>query len=80
MPTAARPQFSDDAMTGTPDPVYDLVSVLYHALQGGETVGQYIGDAEQAGDEKLAEFFRQAQASYKELADKAKSQLKGKLG
>ena len=52
-------------VTGMKDEHYNLVSVLYHALQGSETVGQYIGDAEQAGDEKLAEFFRQAQASYK---------------
>ena len=67
-------------VTGMKDEHYNLVSILYHALQGSETVGQYIGDAEQAGDEKLAEFFRQTQASYKELAEKAKAQLKGKLG
>ena len=55
------------------------MSVLYHALQGSETVGENIGDAEQAGDEKLAEFFRQTQAAYKEIAEKAKTQLKGQL-
>ncbi len=67
-------------VTGMKDEHYNLVSVLYHALQGSETVGQYIGDAEQAGDEKLAEFFRQTQAAYKEIADQAKALLKGKLG
>ena len=67
-------------VTGMKDEHYNVVSVLYHALQGGETVGQYIGDAEQAGDEKLAEFFRETQAAYKEVADKAKALLKGKLG
>ncbi|MBV9848703.1 MAG: hypothetical protein JO250_03350 [Armatimonadetes bacterium] len=67
-------------VTGVRDEQYNLISVLYHALQGGETVGQYIGDAEQAGDEKLAQFFRETQAAYKELADKAKGLLKGKLG
>jgi len=66
-------------VTGMRDEHYDVVSVLYHALQGSETVGEYIGDAEQAGDEKLAEFFRQTQAAYKEIAEKAKTQLKGKL-
>ena len=66
-------------VTGMRDEHYDVVSVLYHALQGSETVGEYIGDAEQAGDEKLAEFFRQTQAAYKEIAEKAKAQLKGKL-
>ena len=43
-----------ERVTGTPDEQYDLVSVLYHALQGGETSEQYIEDARTAGDEELA--------------------------
>ena len=35
-------------VTGMKDEHYNVVSVLYHALQGSETVGEYIGDAEQA--------------------------------
>ena len=35
--------------TGTRDVIYDLVSVLYHALQGAETYDQYIKDAQQRG-------------------------------
>jgi hypothetical protein len=31
--------------TGTPDELYDLVNVLYHALQGSETSQPYIDDA-----------------------------------
>jgi non-homologous end joining protein Ku len=27
---------------GIPDEIYDIVSVLYHALQGAETYDQYI--------------------------------------
>jgi hypothetical protein len=34
---------------GIPDEIYDIVSVLYHALQGAETYDQYIRDAEQRG-------------------------------
>ena len=34
-----------ERVTGTPDEQYDLVSVLYHALQGGETSEEYIEDA-----------------------------------
>ena len=36
--------------TGTRDTVYDLVSIIYHALQGAETYGMYVGDAEEVGD------------------------------
>ena len=44
--------------TGTRDATYNLVSILYHALQGAETYDQYISDAEQNNDKDLAQFFR----------------------
>jgi hypothetical protein len=44
--------------TGTPNTVYDLSSVLFHALQAGASYDQYIQDAEEAGDRELAVFFR----------------------
>jgi hypothetical protein len=62
--------------TGTRDENYNLVSVLYHALQGAETIEAYILDAETTGDERLADFFREAQGTYRRLAERAK----GKLG
>jgi hypothetical protein len=67
----------DDAerATGTPNGSYDLVSVLYHALQGGETSQQYIDDARQAGDEELVAFFTQVQAEERTRADNAKRLL-----
>jgi hypothetical protein len=43
--------------TGTPNTIYDLSSVLFHALEGGASYDQYIRDAEEAGDEELATFF-----------------------
>ena len=46
---------------GIPDEIYDIVSVLYHALQGAETYQQYIRDAEQRGDQELAQYFREVQ-------------------
>src|SRR5215207_9053766 len=58
--------------TGTRDEQYNLVSVLYHALQGAETIEAYILDAEAAGDERLAAFFREAQTTYRQLAEQAK--------
>jgi len=43
--------------TGTPNTIYDLSSVLFHALEGGASYDQYVRDAEEAGDEELATFF-----------------------
>ncbi len=61
--------------TGTRDEHYNLVSVLYHALQGADTCNVYALDAEAAGDERLAAFFREAQATYRRLAERAKGML-----
>jgi len=61
------------------DEHYDLVSVLYHALQGDDTLARYIDDAEGAGDEELADHFREIQEKYREIAQDAKELLKEKL-
>ena len=37
------------ANTGTQDTTYNLLSIIYHALQGAETYEKYIHDAEQGG-------------------------------
>jgi hypothetical protein len=65
--------------TGTPNDSYDLVSVLYHALQGGETSQQYIDDARKAGDEELVAFFAQVQAEERTRAENAKRLLMDRL-
>jgi hypothetical protein len=65
--------------TGTKDDIYDLVSVLYHALQGAETAQQYMQDATQAGDEELVQFFQEAQNWQRHLATQAKAVLKQRL-
>ena len=49
---------SGERVTGITDSSYNLVSVLYHALQGGWTYAKYIEVAEQEGDQELADFFR----------------------
>jgi hypothetical protein len=61
--------------TGTRDEHYDLVSVLYHALQGADTCNVYALDAEAAGDERLAAFFREAGVVQTQLAERAKGLL-----
>ncbi len=61
--------------TGTRDEQYNLISVLYHALHGAENCETYALDAEAAGDERLAAFFREAQATQRRLAERAKGML-----
>jgi rubrerythrin len=71
---------TDKKMTGTGDTVYDLVSIIYHALQGAETYGMYIADAEKVGDAELAKFFKEVQDDERQRADRAKKLLAGRLG
>ncbi len=55
--------------TGTRDITYDLISTAYHLLQGAETVTTYIEDAEQEGNQELAQFFRETKDEYTRRAD-----------
>jgi rubrerythrin len=64
-----------ESATGISNATYDLVSVLYHALKGGATYDKYIQDAEQEGDQELAQFFRQVQQEDAQRAQQAKSLL-----
>jgi rubrerythrin len=68
---------SDDSQgdTGTRDITYNLVSTIYHALQGAETEALYIADAEQHGDEELAQFFREVKMENQRRAERAKQLL-----
>lgn len=57
--------------TGKSNEHYNLVSVLYHALQGGETSSKYISDAERAGHDDCAKFFREVQEEDRRRAERA---------
>lgn len=61
--------------TGTRDEHYNLVSVLYHALNGADTCDRYALDAEASGDTGLAAFFRAAQIAQAQIAEEAKQHL-----
>ena len=61
--------------TGTHDEHYNLISILYHALHGAENCEVHATDAEAAGDTDLAAFFRNAQATQRQLAEQAKAWL-----
>ncbi|MFT7834715.1 acyl carrier protein [Saccharothrix sp. BKS2] len=44
--------------TGFDDVSFDLISVQYHSLKAGHDYGQYVRDAENAGRQDVADFFR----------------------
>lgn len=66
---------NDEHLTGVKDTVYNLGSIFYHAAQGGTVYAKYIEDAEQEGDQELADFFRQVQQQDAERAQRAKELL-----
>ena len=59
---------------------YDLISVLYHALEGAWKCETYYRDAEKAGDETLAQFFRKAQQEQCALAEQAMALHRHRIG
>ena len=75
-------QKSDNSQgdTGTRDITYDLVSVIYHSLQGAETTAMFVGDAEQEGNQELAQFFRECKEEMQARADRAKQLMATHLG
>lgn len=70
---------SSQGNTGTGDVTYNLVSILYHALQAAETHDQYIRDAEESGDKDLAAFFREVKEENTRRAERAKELLARRL-
>ena len=61
--------------TGTPNTIYDLSSVLFHALEGGASYDTYIEDAEREGDQELVEFFQLLRDEDSNRADRARQLL-----
>jgi hypothetical protein len=61
--------------TTTSNTYFDLISVLYHALQAEQTSANYVQDAQRSGDNDLVQFFGEVQQSASRQADKAKQLL-----
>jgi hypothetical protein len=70
---------SGERATGTPNTIYDLSSVLFHALEGGASYDTYIEDAEREGDEELVDFFRRVRDEDSMRADEAQRLLAGRV-
>lgn len=69
---------SDQQATGTSDPAYDIISVVYHALQGAETIQKYLDDA--STEEELRRYFEQVQQGYRRAVDMGKPLLASRIG
>ena len=59
----------------TMDKDYNLISVLYHALQAADTCAQYRQDAESEGSPEVAAFLQQVQQQNTQIANSAKELL-----
>jgi rubrerythrin len=65
--------------TSTTDATYNLISVIYHALQAVDTYHTYLRDAEETGDTELTGLLSNAVEHQRDLASKAKELLAQRL-
>lgn len=65
--------------TGVKDEHYNLISVLYHALESASTCETYCQDANQAGDKELADFFQEVKEQNRKCAEKAKQLMSDRI-
>jgi len=76
----ARDRESDtEELSGERDEHYDLISVIYHGLQGADQCVLYAEDAEDAGDRELAEFLHASAQQQAAIAKQAKQLLLERL-
>jgi len=73
-------QSDTEELSGERDEHYNLISVLYHGLQGADQCAVYADDAEDAGDDELAEFLRSSGEQQGQIAKQAKLLLLQRLG
>jgi hypothetical protein len=66
-------------VTGTTDKDYNIIWFVEQCLSNVLRLETYIRDAEGAGDQELADFFRRAQGASRKGADEGKQLLKKRL-
>ena len=69
----------EERQTGTRDEHYNLISALYHLLKGASTAEQYIQDAQEAGDQELVQCFKDWQDEQRNISERAKNLLSGRM-
>jgi hypothetical protein len=67
-------------VTGTPDKDYNIIWYTEACLSNALRLEQYIADAERAGDQQLADFFRKAQSDSRKGGEMGKQMLASRLG
>lgn len=67
-------------VTGTPDAHYNIIWFTEASLSNALRLETYIADAERAGDQELAEFFRRAQDASRRGGEEGKRLLTSRLG
>lgn len=73
--TSAATRNQQGKTGSTSDTVYNLISVMYHTLQGCQTYEKYAQDAEQAGEQQIAQFFRDAGREFERCAQRGQQLL-----
>ena len=66
-------------VTGTQDKDYNIIWFVEACLSNALRLESYIGDAERAGDDELAKFFRRAQGESQKGAEQGKQLLAQRL-
>ncbi len=66
-------------ITGTKDKDYNVIWFVEQCLSNVLRLETYIQDAERAGDNDLADFFRRAQEASRKGADQGKELLRARL-
>jgi hypothetical protein len=61
--------------TAPPNNRYNLMGVIYHALQGGQRYGKYVEDAECGGNREAARFFRDVREEDRRRAERGQDIL-----
>ena len=77
--TDSRMDTETGDITGTADKDYNIIWFTETCLSNVLRLETYIKDAERAGDDKLADFFRKAQAESRKGAEQGKSLLASRL-
>lgn len=77
--SAARGTMDRDIQPGASNLTYDVVSILYHSLQGAETYDKYRRDAEASGDPELVQFIDSVIHEELSRAERAKRLLAHRL-
>src|SRR5512143_1455179 len=69
-----------DIQAITPDPLYDLVGTLYHALKQAAAAERHAADAQRGRDTELAALFKDVREQSLDLAARCKTLLARRLG